>query len=85
MLSKAGRKEKLQEQLGSDFLVYQPQFPNKQNAQYPEWKLFFEKTIAQLEDGLILIGHSLGASFLVKYLSENKIPQAQFFPQNWKP
>lgn len=74
MLSKAGRKDKLQEQLGSDFLVYQPQFPNKQNAQYAEWKLFFEKIIAQLEEGLILIGHSLGASFLVKYLSENKIP-----------
>jgi predicted alpha/beta hydrolase family esterase len=47
--------------------------PNKQNAQYEEWKLVFEKIIDKLDENFILIGHSLGAMFIVKYLSENTI------------
>lgn len=50
-----------------------PQFPNKQNAQYEEWKILFGKILNALDDNIILIGNSLGAIFLVKYLSENKI------------
>ncbi|MDR3168493.1 MAG: alpha/beta hydrolase [Candidatus Peribacteria bacterium] len=47
--------------------------PNKQNAQYEEWKIVFEKIIDKLDNNFILIGHSLGAMFIVKYLSENTI------------
>ena len=47
--------------------------PNKQNAQYEEWKILFEKIIDKLDENFILIGHSLGAIFIVKYLSENTI------------
>ncbi|MEI7777581.1 MAG: alpha/beta fold hydrolase [bacterium] len=73
ILSRRDWKNELQNQLGEDFAVYAPQMPNKQNAQYEEWKILFEKIIELLSENLILIGHSLGAIFLVKYLSENKI------------
>jgi uncharacterized protein len=48
--------------------------PNKQNAHYEEWKICFERHFQFVHDGVILVGHSLGGYFLVKYLSENKIP-----------
>ncbi len=66
-------KPLLRENLGEEYEVFIPTMPNKYNAKYEEWKIWFEKIIPQLNDGLILIGHSLGASFLIKYLSENEI------------
>jgi hypothetical protein len=48
--------------------------PNKQNAKYQEWKLWFERHFEFLRDGVILIGHSLGGYFLAKYLSEETMP-----------
>lgn len=67
-------RELLQQNLGSEHTVLSPSMPNKTNARYEEWKLYFDKIAAILKDGCILIGHSLGAIFLVKYLSENKVP-----------
>lgn len=66
-------KPLLREKLGEQYEVFIPTMPNKYNAKYEEWKIWFEKIVPQLNDGLILIGHSLGASFLIKYLSENDI------------
>ena len=66
-------KYELQDRLGDQFVVYAPQMPNKTNAQYDEWKLWFEKVVDLLGDEVTLIGHSLGALFLVKYLSENTL------------
>ena len=56
------------------YLVIQPEMPSKQNAKYLEWKIWFEKSFEFLEDGIILVGHSLGGIFLAKYLSENSFP-----------
>ncbi len=47
--------------------------PNSQNAVYKEWCIWFEKFLPLLNDGVILVGHSLGAVFLAKYLSENNV------------
>lgn len=66
-------KGALQDKLGESFDVYTPKMPNNMNAQYEEWKIIFEKVLAKLSTGPILIGHSLGGIFLAKYLSENKI------------
>jgi uncharacterized protein len=61
--------------LQDEYEVITPQMPNKFNAQYEEWKLWFEKFIPFLNDGVILIGHSQGGIFLAKYLSENQFPK----------
>ncbi|MCC6643623.1 alpha/beta hydrolase [Candidatus Peregrinibacteria bacterium] len=68
-------KTELGKNLGQRFQVYNPQMPNKQNAKYLEWKIYFEKFIPLMSDQIILIGHSLGGIFLAKYLSEKKFPK----------
>lgn len=64
----------LAEDLGEGYEVVFPPMPNKQNAKFIEWSLWFERHFEYLEDGAILIGCSLGAMFLAKYLSQNDLP-----------
>ena len=59
--------------LGGEWQVLLPRMPNKQNARYSEWVIWFERMIPFLDDGVVLIGHSLGAIFLPKYLSEHRL------------
>jgi len=73
---RADWKSGLQKALGEDYLVLQPRMPDQTNAQYNEWKIWFERLASLLEDEVILIGHSLGGIFLAKYLSENEFPKA---------
>jgi len=68
-------KKGLQKKLGARYEVFNPEMPLRDNARYAEWKIWFEKMIPFLRDGVILIGHSLGAIFLVRYLSENRFPK----------
>lgn len=67
-------KQGLQAALGDQFEVLQPRFPNAQNARYAEWKIYMDKILPLLEDGIILVGHSMGGIFLAKYLSNNESP-----------
>lgn len=57
----------------SDVLL--PSFPNGDNAVYDEWAIYFEKLITFFGDDVRLVGHSLGAMFLSKYLHTNKLPK----------
>ena len=57
----------------TDFDVLLPTMPNKQNARYSEWKIYFEKILPFLGNNVQLIGSSLGAIFLAKYLYENPL------------
>ena len=66
---------KLNERLGEDFQVIRPEMPNKRNAKYIEWKIWFEKFLPFIKDEIILIGGSLGGIFLAKYLAENDFPK----------
>lgn len=72
---KADWKSNLQKDLGEEYEVLSPRMPNKQNAKYDEWKTWFEKMLSFMEDGVSLIGHSMGGLFLAKYLSENSFPK----------
>ena len=56
---------------GYDVLL--PNFPNKQNAQDKEWKIYFEKLLSLLGSDVQLVGYSLGAMFLAKYLHESPL------------
>ena len=64
----------LQKDLGNKFHVIRPMMPNPRNAKYAEWKIWLEKFFPYLKNDIILIGKSLGGTFWVKYLSENKFP-----------
>lgn len=65
-------KERLFDNL-PDYDVIYPSMPNSQNAVYEEWKILFEKILDFLEDDIQIIGHSLGAMFLTKYLNDNTL------------
>src|SRR3989344_292293 len=69
---KSDWKPWLRQRLGGDYEVILPIMPNKTNAQFDEWEIWFEKLASFLHDGVILVGHSLGGTFLTKYLSENQ-------------
>lgn len=68
-------KDRLQGNLDDDFTVYLLKMPNSQNAKYLEWAIWFEKYIPLMNEGALLVGHSLGAVFLAKYLAENRFPK----------
>lgn len=68
-------KERLQEVLGDEYQVLLPSMPDKTNAKYSEWKLWFDRIAEVAVGDCILIGHSLGGIFLAKYLSENEFPR----------
>lgn len=67
-------KSSLEEGLGEEFEIIRPVMPCKRNAKYLEWQIWLEKFFPFLRDNIILIGHSLGATFWLKYLAENNFP-----------
>lgn len=73
--SKKSWKRNLSEDLGDDYEIISPRMPNSYNAKYIEWKIWFEKYIPYIRDGVVFVGHSLGGIFLAKYLSEEDYPK----------
>jgi predicted alpha/beta hydrolase family esterase len=65
--------------LSEKFDSFTPLMPNKKWADYDAWKIWFEKVLPFINPDpsikLIVIGQSLGSSFLVRYLSENSMPK----------
>jgi len=74
-LKRGDWKDSLNKDLGKTFEVILPRMPNASDARYEEWKIFFNKLRPFLRSGVILIGHSLGGTFLAKYLSQNRFPK----------
>lgn len=67
-------KDLLQEDLGDGYQVILSRMPCPRNAKYLEWKIWIEKYFPYLTDDVVLIGHSLGGIFWLKYLNENEFP-----------
>ncbi|MFB6241590.1 MAG: alpha/beta hydrolase [Candidatus Nanosalina sp.] len=51
------------------------EMPCRDNAKYEEWRITFERYLPKLSEDLILVGYSLGGTFLAKYLSENRVEE----------
>jgi predicted alpha/beta hydrolase family esterase len=66
-------KDNLQTDLWECFEVIKIPMPNKFFAEYKYWKIMFQKATPYFSDKNILIWHSLGWSFLLKYLEENSL------------
>jgi predicted alpha/beta hydrolase family esterase len=63
----------LQDLLGMEYHVRYPKMPEEEDQGYEAWKARISKELAALDDGIILIGHSVGSSMLLKYLSEENV------------
>ena len=59
--------------LGDGYKVTAPQMPSPKNPSYEEWKILLDKNLSKVRGEVIFVGHSLGGSFLLKYLSEESI------------
>ena len=63
----------LQDALGAAYDVRYPKMPDEGNPVYEAWKERIAKELDTLEGEVILVGHSLGGSILLKYLSEEEV------------
>lgn len=62
----------LREALGASYEVHYPRMPNDDAPDFG-WGQRIGQEIGAIKGEVILVGHSLGASMLLKYLSENTI------------
>lgn len=62
--------DSLRRALGPSYEVHYPAMPNEDDAPYEEWARQIERNLAELQGPIVLAGHSVGASVLLKYLSE---------------
>ncbi|AYB31811.1 alpha/beta fold hydrolase [Chryseolinea soli] len=60
--------------LGAPYDVLYPQMPDPDNPQYALWKHTLQEALHYVGDNIILVGHSLGGSVLMKFLSE-EVPE----------
>lgn len=65
--------DSLQQSLGTAYHVRYPQMPDEPAPDFG-WGHKIGREIAEIEGDVLLVGHSLGASMLLKFLSENQIP-----------
>lgn len=66
----------LRRTLGKEYNVVCPQMPDPENPHYDLWCNQLERELSTLHNDVMVIGHSLGASVILKYLSESKEPKS---------
>ena len=59
----------LSRELGAGYDVRYPRMPNEADPSYAKWKEAVAEEIASLDDGAILIGHSIGGTILINALA----------------
>ncbi|MFC3199320.1 alpha/beta fold hydrolase [Parapedobacter deserti] len=63
----------LQAALGEEYMISYPEMRWDEAAADFGWTKQIGEEIAQADNGLVLVGHSFGASMILKYLSETTI------------
>lgn len=63
--------ESLVRELGAAYEIRYPRMPDEADPGYGPWKAALKQEIATLDDGAILIGHSVGGTILINALAEN--------------
>jgi predicted alpha/beta hydrolase family esterase len=62
--------DSLRRGLGPGYDVRYPRMPNEADPSYAVWKAALTEEIAGLDDGAIVMGHSLGGTILINALAE---------------
>ena len=66
----------LQKLLGSEYEVICPRMPNEEDPEYQIYKTEIAKEFAALAGPLALVGHSVGGTILLRYLTEEKVEKS---------
>ena len=65
--------ENLQNVLGAAYDVRCPKMPDEVSPNYEAWKDTIARELAALDGEVVLVGHSLGAFVLLRYLTEEAV------------
>src|SRR4051794_32153296 len=69
--------ESLEREFGPDYRIRYPRMPKEEDPRYAAWKPALVRELDSLDDGAILVGHSVGGTMLLHVLAEQ--------PTIWKP
>jgi pimeloyl-ACP methyl ester carboxylesterase len=62
--------DSLRRELGEEWEVRYPRMPGEDDPSYATWGPAIEREMATLEDGAIVVGHSVGGTILIQTLAE---------------
>jgi predicted alpha/beta hydrolase family esterase len=62
--------ESLRRELGGGYEVRYPRMPDESHPGYARWSTAIRREMADLDDGAVVAGHSVGATILVNALAE---------------
>lgn len=62
--------ESLERELGAGYEVRYPRMPDEATPRYAPWKAALESELRRLKPGATLVGHSVGATILLRLLAE---------------
>jgi predicted alpha/beta hydrolase family esterase len=62
--------DSLRRELGQGYEVRYPLMPNEADPQFATWSVALRKEIDALQNGAIVVGHSIGATILINVLAE---------------
>ncbi len=65
--------ESLKLSLGQRYWIHYPRMPHEDEPAYGPWKSAISENIDKLGDGLIIVGHSIGATILVNALASSPL------------
>jgi len=63
----------LEKELGREYTVRYPRMPNEANPDATAWKKAIGQEIRRLSDGVLLVGHSIGAAILLDYVADGNL------------
>jgi len=66
----------LRERLGADYVVRYPEMPNEEDPDYEVWKDAIAGEVAAMGSGAILVGHSIGASVIIRVVVDGGLEQS---------
>jgi predicted alpha/beta hydrolase family esterase len=63
--------ESLQRELGPRYEIRYPLMPNEADPTFATWQMALRKELATLQTGAVVVGHSLGGTFLIHALADS--------------
>jgi uncharacterized protein len=66
----------LREKLGPGYVLHYPMMPDEANPDYGAWTRCIGEEVARLGNDVVLVGHSIGASVLIRFLTAGALRQS---------
>jgi predicted alpha/beta hydrolase family esterase len=63
--------QSLTHELGRPYDIRYPRMPHEADPKYASWKAALAEELARLDDGAIVVAHSIGATILINALAEH--------------